>query len=336
MVVGFHYLEKKTPGRSRGADRRPRAALRLPLLGSVRANVSQYYKDIRKPCTGAAKRCTRSKRARATQAEIAHIVADAIVQAHLKTMLRLGVEYDVLPRESEILHLKFWAAAFELLKQRKAIYLETEGKNAGCWVMPAAAFSSECGIRRRQGDRPLQRHGHLRRQGHRLPALEIRSARQGFLLPAAAALRGRARAVGHRPTSPQTIRTPAVRARQRGLQRHRRAPVLSAGRGGGGAARARLRANRRTQSIHFSYEMVALSPRCCVELGIELSEEDKQAALRRSLRAQGPGRQGRRPDRQADRQGARRSRLAASGRAAGGAARSCRRRSPSARCATSC
>ena len=56
-------------------------------------------------------------------------------------MLRLGIEYDVLPRESEILHLKFWATAFELLKQRKAIYFETEGKNKGCWVMPATAFS---------------------------------------------------------------------------------------------------------------------------------------------------------------------------------------------------
>src|ERR1035438_5726160 len=48
----------------------------------------------------------------------------------------LGVEYDVLPRESEILHLQFWASAFDLLKQRQAIYLESEGKNAGCWVMP--------------------------------------------------------------------------------------------------------------------------------------------------------------------------------------------------------
>ena len=55
-------------------------------------------------------------------------------------MLRLGIEYDVLPRESEILHLQFWATAFELLKERKAIYFETEGKNKGCWVMPASAF----------------------------------------------------------------------------------------------------------------------------------------------------------------------------------------------------
>ena len=74
------------------------------------------------------------------EAEKAHEVSDRIVHAHLATMWRLNVMYDVLPRESEILHLKFWATAFELLRQRKAIYLETEGKNKGCWVMPGSAF----------------------------------------------------------------------------------------------------------------------------------------------------------------------------------------------------
>ena len=112
-------------------------------------------------------------------------------------MLRLGVEYDVLPRESEILHLQFWATAFELLKERKAIYLETEGKNAGCWVMPAGLLADESGDRRQQGDRALERHGDLRRQGHRVSALEIRTAGQGFLLPAVDALRRRACALGH-------------------------------------------------------------------------------------------------------------------------------------------
>ena len=74
---------------------------------------------------------------------VAHVVADAIVGAHLKTMYRLNIEYDVLPCESEILHLKFWATAFELLKERKAIYFETEGKNKGCWVMPGSSFRDE-------------------------------------------------------------------------------------------------------------------------------------------------------------------------------------------------
>src|SRR5947209_11210289 len=77
------------------------------------------------------------------EATLAHTVADAIVHAHVKTMLRLNIQYDVLPRESEILHLHFWAAAFELLKDRNAIYFETEGKNAGCWVMPSSAFRGE-------------------------------------------------------------------------------------------------------------------------------------------------------------------------------------------------
>src|SRR5207253_8837641 len=59
----------------------------------------------------------------------------------------MDVEYDVLPRESDILHLKFWAACFELLKQRKAIYLETEGKLAGCWVMPGVSEEGKVIVR---------------------------------------------------------------------------------------------------------------------------------------------------------------------------------------------
>ena len=67
--------------------------------------------------------------------EMADVVATAIVQCHLRTLDRLGIDYDLLSRESEILNLKFWDAAFELLKQRNAIQLATSGKNAGCWVM---------------------------------------------------------------------------------------------------------------------------------------------------------------------------------------------------------
>ncbi len=39
--------------------------------------------------------------------------------------------------------LKFWETAFDQLKERKAIYFETEGKNKGCWVMPASAFKQQ-------------------------------------------------------------------------------------------------------------------------------------------------------------------------------------------------
>ena len=119
------------------------------------------------------------------QAELAHMVSDAIVQAHIETMLRLGVEYDVLPRESEILHLHFWAKAFELLKEHKAIYLETEGKQ-GLLGDAGRGLLHRCGIGGQQGDRALQRHRHVCRQGHRVSALEVRTAGQGFLLSSAA------------------------------------------------------------------------------------------------------------------------------------------------------
>jgi arginyl-tRNA synthetase len=68
-------------------------------------------------------------------AEIADLISTAVLRRHLETMQRLGIEYDFLPRESEILHLKFWEAAFEQLKQTGVLYYETEGKNKGCWVM---------------------------------------------------------------------------------------------------------------------------------------------------------------------------------------------------------
>ncbi|HEY3703441.1 MAG TPA: arginine--tRNA ligase [Terracidiphilus sp.] len=68
-------------------------------------------------------------------AEVAELISAAVLRRHLETMLRLGIEYDFLPRESEILHLNFWALAFEQLKQTGVLYFETEGKNKGCWVM---------------------------------------------------------------------------------------------------------------------------------------------------------------------------------------------------------
>jgi arginyl-tRNA synthetase len=74
-------------------------------------------------------------------AEMAELISTAVLRRHLETMLRLDIEYDFLPRESEILHLKFWDAAFEQLKNTGVLYFETEGKNKGCWVMrrPGAA-----------------------------------------------------------------------------------------------------------------------------------------------------------------------------------------------------
>ena len=72
-------------------------------------------------------------------ARLAEAVADANMRCHLATMARLGVGYDILPHESDILHLGFWQRAFELLRESGAVRLEDEGKNAGCWVMSLAS-----------------------------------------------------------------------------------------------------------------------------------------------------------------------------------------------------
>ena len=63
-------------------------------------------------------------------------IADRIVRCHLKTMARMSVDYDLLTWEGDILRLHFWATAFEQLKARNAVFLQTEGRLKGCWVMP--------------------------------------------------------------------------------------------------------------------------------------------------------------------------------------------------------
>jgi arginyl-tRNA synthetase len=78
-------------------------------------------------------------------AEIAEAIATGVLRRHLETMERLGIEYDFLPRESEILHLQFWETARALMVEKGVLYLETEGKNKGCWVM-RRAISAAAGV----------------------------------------------------------------------------------------------------------------------------------------------------------------------------------------------
>jgi arginyl-tRNA synthetase len=78
-------------------------------------------------------------------AAIAELIATGVLRRHLQTMERLGIEYDFLPRESEILHLQFWETARALMVEKGVLYLETEGKNKGCWVM-RRAISAAAGV----------------------------------------------------------------------------------------------------------------------------------------------------------------------------------------------
>lgn len=68
-------------------------------------------------------------------AELAKEVAQKIVECHLNTMWRLGIYYNLLNWEGDILRLGFWDQAFELLKSKGHLVFEEEGENAGCWVV---------------------------------------------------------------------------------------------------------------------------------------------------------------------------------------------------------
>ncbi len=201
-------------------------------------------------------------------AEMGRVVAEAIVEAHLATMLRLGVEYDVLPRESEILHLKFWASAFEQLKSRQAIYLETEGKNKGCWVMPGLSEEGKVIVRSdgtvtyvgKDIAYQLWKFGLLGKDFYYRPLRTYADGRVLWTTTDKAEESGAAVEFGH-----GTRVYNVIDSRQSYLQ-----DVVVAG------LRALGYEQQAANSVHFSYEMVALSPRCCADLGIEIPEEDRK------------------------------------------------------------
>jgi arginyl-tRNA synthetase len=106
------------------------------------ARVSQWYEAD--PAQAAARKQLRLDTLHKIEAggndtaQIAELIATGVLRRHLQTMQRLGIEYDFLPRESEILHLHFWETARQLMVNKGVLYLETEGKNKGAWVMRRA------------------------------------------------------------------------------------------------------------------------------------------------------------------------------------------------------
>ena len=205
---------------------------------------------------------------------LASIVADTIVKCHLATMRRLDIYYDVLPRESEILQLHFWETAFQQLKERKAIYFETEGKNKGCWVMPASSFKEQTNEDTEDSKVIVRSNNTVTYVGKDIAYQLWKFGLLGkdFYYRPWDDLNSHSVYVSTaepQPAGPQFGRGGTVYnvidSRQSYLQ-----DVVVAG------LRALGYNDQADRSFHFSYEMVALSPRTCVELGIELSEEDKK------------------------------------------------------------
>ena len=205
-------------------------------------------------------------------AEVAELISTAVLRRHLETMLRLEIEYDFLPRESEILHLKFWETAFEQLKKTGVLYFETEGKNKGCWVMTRPGAETTEGETNEDAKVIVRSNGTVTYVGKDIAYHLWKFGLLGkdfgykpfFTYPKHECWISAEKGVEPHPHfgGAQAIYN-VIDARQSDPQ----ANVIQALRGMGHTEQA-------DRYTHFSYEMVALTPRCAVELGYEVSAED--------------------------------------------------------------
>jgi arginyl-tRNA synthetase len=204
--------------------------------------------------------------------EIAELISTAVMRRHLETMQRLGIEYDLLPRESEILHLKFWESAFEQLKKTGVLYFENEGKNKGCWVMTRPGAEIAEGATDEDSKVIVRSNGTVGYVGKDIAYHLWKFGLLGkdfgykpfFTYPThecwISAMQGE-------ETHPHFGGAQAIYNVIDTRQSDPQANVIQALRGMGYTDQA-------DRYTHFSYEMVALTPRCAVELGYNVSEED--------------------------------------------------------------
>jgi arginyl-tRNA synthetase len=290
VVIGFLQMEKKNVSEVRTISAQPGFDY---LCWDLYARVTQFYEQDKTQSAalrGATLRAIEEGHGEA--ADMGTIIADAIVGFHLRTMKRLGISYELLARESEILHLKFWDAAFAKLKEAEAIELATTGKMAGCWIMREEKEVNEVAEVKEKDSANLEadseasgdnrqdkiivrsngtvtyvgkdiayqlwKFGLLGRDFHYKRWLDAPAGETVWTTTTDA----------DDPAAPH-FGEPAARVynvidtRQSYLQ-----DVVAQGLRGLGYAKAAA------NSIHFSYEIVALTPRCAAELGYELNAED--------------------------------------------------------------
>jgi arginyl-tRNA synthetase len=212
--------------------------------------------------------------------ELAQKISMAVLRRHLETMHRLDIEYDFLPQESDILHLHFWAQAFEKLKATGVLYFAEAGKNKGCWVMTRPGrVKSEA-----EGDGPdedskviVRSNGTVGYVGKdiayhmwKFGLLGLDFGYRRFYEYAD----GRSVWISCDPKDSEPGAAHfggvdaiynVIDARQSDPQETVKQAILLMGHSDAAA-----------RYTHFSYEMVALTPRCAMELGYTVSEEDQK------------------------------------------------------------
>jgi len=204
------------------------------------------------------------------EAEMGHHISRRILRAHLQTMRRIDVSYDVMPCESSILGLKFWEKAFDLLKERKAVYLSEEDANKGCWVMRLEEDEEKEKIIVRSDGTVTYVGKDIAYQLWKFGLL----GKDFFYEPFD---EEDGKTIWITTVSPQQ-ETPSfgrgsmvynvIDTRQSYLQR-----IVVQG------LRSLKYFDQAQKSIHFSYEMVALSPKSLDELNLEISDEDKDRSF---------------------------------------------------------
>ncbi|MFZ0957490.1 MAG: arginine--tRNA ligase, partial [Candidatus Sulfotelmatobacter sp.] len=146
VVVGFTHIEKKSRAEIETLTKKPHFD---SYCWDLYARVSQWYGEGKEKnkenLQVRAQTLHAIEDASSETAAIAELISTSVLRRHLETMDRLDIEYDFLPRESEILHLHFWDAAFTKLKEVGVLTFESEGKNKGCWIMRRAGTSKTHG-----------------------------------------------------------------------------------------------------------------------------------------------------------------------------------------------
>jgi arginyl-tRNA synthetase len=281
VVVGFTHIEKKTRAEIEALARQPRFDY---YCWDLYARVSQWYAQDKENLQARRETLHGIEDAASETAAIAELISTAVLRRHLETMERLDIEYDFLPRESEILHLHFWDAAFTKLKESGVLSYENEGKNKGCWVM------------RRAGTSPTTEDTGDTEETERISEEDqkviVRSnGTVGYVGKDIAYHMWKFGLLGRDFAYRKFYRYPnqhdcwisslqgekdhphfgdvaeiynVIDARQSEAQN----TVIEALRGLGHNEAA-------DHYTHFSYEMVALTPRCAAELGYTLSDEEK-------------------------------------------------------------
>ena len=283
VVVGFLQIEKESRAEIEALAAAPRFDY---VCWDLYARVAHWYDEDKANLQARAVTMRAIEEGNNETAAIADLISIAVLNRHLETMDRLDIEYDFLPRESEILHLHFWDAAFSKLKETGVLTFEDDGKNNGCWVMRRAGTSAAEGLTTENtedtGERITEEDQKVIVRsngtvGYVGKDIAYHMWKFGLL----------GRDFGYRKfyrypnahdcwisTTDGEKEHPhfgdvaeiynVIDARQSEAQN----TVIEALRGlGHGEA-----ADRYT---HLSYEMVALTPRCAAELGYNLSEEDK-------------------------------------------------------------